>query len=345
MDQATQAILGGAVAQACMPRALGGRAWVVGMAAGLAPDLDMAFAPLADPLFPLEVHRTVSHALVVTPLGALVVTLPFLLLPTFRARWPWVYAAAFVGWVTHAPLDCATSYGTMWLWPFSNAWLAWDMVSIVDPVFTITLLVGLVLAARRHRARPAWIALALACCYLGLGAIQQHRVLDAQAQLAAARRETITRGRAIPATGSILAWRSLYRTDDEAIRTDTIAVLPFVPVAVHEGARVDAFGPGDLPTDVADPQVLDEAFAKFHAFADGFTARTPGLEAVVGDMRISVDHGFDPIWGMRIEAGRAPAWVERISGRTSELGRYVRTQLGLGVPFRPLSEVIASEVE
>ena len=55
-------------------------------------------------------------------------------------------AAGCVGYATHAPLDCCTSYGTQLYWPFSSYRVAWHNVAVVDPVFSLALLIGLVLA-------------------------------------------------------------------------------------------------------------------------------------------------------------------------------------------------------
>lgn len=343
MDQATQAILGAVTAQALFTRQLGRRAWIVGAAAGLAPDADMAFLALADPLFPVEVHRSYSHALAVTPLGAAFITLLFLPFAFYRSRWKAVFGAAFVAWGTHAPLDCCTSYGVLWFWPFDGTWLAWDLISIIDPVFTLCLLVGLVLAVRRGRARPAWIALACAVLYLAVGGVQRNRALDVQRRLAVARGSPAAYGRVLPSMGSVLVWRSLYRDNTDHMHVDTIAVVPFTEPRVHEAGSVACFSPADLPSDVPDPERLRTVFARYYAYADGFTARTPGMEALVGDMRIGIEHGFEPIWGMRIEGGEEPRWVERIRESLGDLGTYMRVQLGLKGDLRPLEEILRQE--
>lgn len=339
MDQATQAILGAVTAQALFSRQLGRRAWIVGAAAGFAPDVDMAFASLADPLFPVEVHRSYSHALAVTPLGAGLIALLFLPFAFFRARWKAVYGAAFVAWGTHGPLDCCTSYGVQWLWPFDGSWIAWDLISIIDPAFTLCLLIGLVLAVRRVRARPAWIALACAVLYLAAGGVQRNRALSVQRELAVARGTPAVHGRVLPCVGSIVVWRSLYRDSHDVLHLDTISVVPLEEPRVHESGCLPCFTPANLPREVADPERLREVFARYYAYTDGFTARTPGAEALVGDMRIGVEHGFEPVWGMWIEDEGEPRWVERITDRLGDLDLYLRVQLGLKGDFRPLDEL------
>ena len=45
-------------------------------------------------------------------------------------RQSWLYCTA--GYATHAVLDACTTYGTMLLWPFSDARFAWNTISIID---------------------------------------------------------------------------------------------------------------------------------------------------------------------------------------------------------------------
>ncbi|MBK9519410.1 MAG: metal-dependent hydrolase [Anaeromyxobacter sp.] len=180
MDTVTQFVIGAAAGQVVGGRALGRTAALVGGLAGWLPDADVLIRSAADPLLAIEQHRAFTHALVFTPVGAALVAAPFLLRREWRARAGAVYAAALAGWATHAPLDACTSYGTQLLWPFSDQRIAWNVVSIVDPVITLPLLLGVVLAAWLRSAWPAAAALAVALAWLGVGALQHARAADAQ---------------------------------------------------------------------------------------------------------------------------------------------------------------------
>ena len=57
-----------------------------------------------------------------------------------------VWFIALLGYGTNGLLDACTTYGTLLLWPFSNARIAWNNVSVIDPLFTLPLL-GFVLTA------------------------------------------------------------------------------------------------------------------------------------------------------------------------------------------------------
>lgn len=335
MDQVTQVALGAAAAQAVGTHALGRKAWVVGGVAALLPDLDMAFAPLADPLFPIELHRTFTHGLIMVPVLAALTTLLLLPFGFFRTRRLAVFLVASVAALTHAPLDVLTSYGTMALWPFSRDWLAWDIISIIDPIYTLILVVGVVWAARRISARPARIALVLSCLYLLLGIVQRDRALDAQARLAATRGHQPDHVRVIPSLGGPLVWRSLYVADGQ-IHADAIRLLPFAKADVQTAGSVAAFTTADIPSDLPDRIHVTEVFRRYHTFADGLVARTPGDETVVGDMRYTLAYGFDPVWGMRLVAKEDATWAERVRDRVDGILQLAAMAFGTAGEFQPL---------
>ena len=56
------------------------------------------------------------------------------------------------------PLDVLTSYGTLWLWPFSRARLELDWMSIVDPLFTVPLLILTPMGRAWSKRGPALLA-------------------------------------------------------------------------------------------------------------------------------------------------------------------------------------------
>ncbi|MDB2316436.1 metal-dependent hydrolase, partial [Luminiphilus sp.] len=43
-------------------------------------------------------------------------------------RYQQVWLVALVGYATHGLLDACTTYGTMLLWPFSDARIAWSNI-------------------------------------------------------------------------------------------------------------------------------------------------------------------------------------------------------------------------
>ena len=162
MDPVSQGVVGAAFAQAAAKRTtLATVAWY-GALGGMGLDLDVLFQSPTDPILFLEFHRQFTHSLVFIPIGALLV---FAVLRSIANRVRMLqglsagqaYLACLMGYATHGLLDACTSYGTQLLWPFSNARIAWDTMSIVDPLFTRSL-GGIGCCSKPQQTRLAFLA-------------------------------------------------------------------------------------------------------------------------------------------------------------------------------------------
>ena len=337
MDPLTQGLIGATAAQG----ATGGRlprAWLVGLVAGMAPDLDVLIRSGSDPLLAIEYHRHFTHALLFIPLGGLICALPWLIMRAYRERWRLTLLASTLALATHGLLDACTSYGTLLLWPFSHERIGWDWISIIDPLFTLLLLVGLVWGGLRRRRLPALAGLALALGYLGFGAFQHGRAVEAQKQIAAARGHVIDRGEAFATIGNNLVWRSLYRSGN-VIHADRIRVSWSGQVQWTPGSRVRRVTVADLPESVTADEGTLRDFERFSWFAGGWVALHPDDPSVYGDVRYSLKtHAFDPIWGIRLYPGQAvqAEWISRSGDRQLQLSDLWREIIGTSPDYRPL---------
>lgn len=335
MDPFTQTLLGALTAQNTMGRALGRRALLLGAVGGEIPDVDVFFDAWSDPALPFELHRHFTHSLLFIPIGALIATLPFLAFRSFRSRPLLSYAAATIGCATHALLDNCTSYGTHLLWPFVEHRTAWDSMSIIDPIFTGLLALGVVISLFRKpaasasaggRSLPAalaWVCLLLALVYIGFGFLQHHRAAERQHELARSRGHEVESGRVMPTLGNVIVWRSVYE-DDGRLYADALRISPSGETRVREGSSIRRFTAEDLPVALRSSERVRYVFEKFSDFATGMTARARDTEAlVIGDMRYSMDTaGFAPIWGIALDAstsGDAARWVHPSSGEGRDL--------------------------
>lgn len=167
MDTLTQAALGAAVGGTVLGRRLGRKAVLVGAALGTLPDLDV-FLDYGDAVANITEHRGFTHSLfLLTGLGTLLALL--------ARRFSRAHDIAFGHWwvfftlclVTHPLLDVLTTYGTQIWWPLEVPPSAWPVVFIIDPLYTLPLLVGIgfAMATGNGYRGPAW-ALALSCAYL-----------------------------------------------------------------------------------------------------------------------------------------------------------------------------------
>ncbi|MFV8755482.1 metal-dependent hydrolase [Nannocystaceae bacterium ST9] len=290
MDPITQAALGAALAQSVIGERLGRRAWWLGALGGMAPDLDVLIRSAGNPLLELEFHRHFTHSLAFIPIGGLLVALPFLLRERgddSRRQRAWILAATTLGWATHGLLDATTSYGTMLWWPFSHQRVAWNFISVIDPIYTLALIVGVVVAARRtgklasddpalrRRVRmPALIGLLVASLYMLLGVVQHARADASQRALAHERGHTIVHARVDTFMFTNLLWRSTYLDDQGSLHADTIALPWWASARVHAGASTPALllAP-DWPSQA--PTQRERDLGLFAWFADGLLYVSP----------------------------------------------------------------------
>lgn len=274
-----------------MPR----MAAVLGAAAGLAPDLDIFIPTFGDPTASWYWHRGPTHALLIVPLGALLCLLPFLLFKGVRDHKVTAYLACLIGYATHAPLDALTSYGTMLFWPFSDYRVALDLMPIIDPIWTLTLLVGVIIAAVRKSVVPSRAVLAFGLLYFGFAAIQNHRAVEATIAMGRERGHDPQRVRAMPAPLAPLVWRGLYEHDGQAwavgVRTGYLGQTTVKPGESRHLARIE---------EVADSAEDRHHFERFNWFADGYAVilDTGRPMAVVDGRYSAAPAGFESLWGL-----------------------------------------------
>ncbi|MBT8126073.1 MAG: metal-dependent hydrolase [Gammaproteobacteria bacterium] len=153
MDSLTQLALGAAVGEATAGRQVGRRALLWGAALGTMPDLDV-FIPLGDAVRDFTYHRSASHSLfVLLALTPLMVWLILKLHPgTAEHRRRWVVLVYLV-FATHVLLDSFTVYGTQIFWPFFTTPMTWSTIFIIDPLYTVPLLLGIIAALIAARDR------------------------------------------------------------------------------------------------------------------------------------------------------------------------------------------------
>lgn len=304
MDPFSQGVLGAAWAQPAADRSRLVAASLIGGISAMAPDLDLLIRSGTDPLIAVEYHRHFTHALAFVPFGALLCAL--LLYPLFRAtlRFRACYGFSLLGFASHGLLDACTGYGTLWLWPFSEQRIAWDLISVIDPLFTLPLLAFVVAAAMQRK--PVWAVAGIGwgLCYIGLGYVQHERAVTAAVALAAERGHRPVSVAAKPSLGNLLVWKTIY-TDSGRFYVD----------AVRAGWSVERFAGDDRPAlDLArDFPWLDSAsqqaedIERFRWFADGFVAIDPLRPNRIVDLRYSlVPNSVDAFWGIELDPRASP---------------------------------------
>ena len=345
MDPISHVLLGASLGYATFSRKLGRTAALAGGLAAFVPDADIFISSSTDPMLAVEYHRHFTHALPFAPVGAAVVAALWAARSRWRSQVLSVWLCCLVGYVSHCLLDAATSYGSQLYWPFSRQRVGWDLISIIDPIFTLTLLVGLTGALWKQRRGLATAALAVVAAYVALGAVQHARAVSAQKQLAQSRGHGIERHEVMPTLANNLVWRALYVHEGQ-IYSDRIRVGWFSGPTVVEGWSLPVVGEADL-TPAERTRNQRDSFARFAWFSEDWVARKPADPAVLGDMRYSLStEAFDPIWGIRFTAPGAVAeveWVNRSRQRRVSVGEMWKEISGRDPRYTTLSEAVLGE--
>ena len=139
----------------CAPRGERRKALLLGAALGTLPDLDVLI-DYGDAVRNFTYHRGFSHSLFVLA--------PFSLLlwlvvrrwwaPVRAAPGQWL-AAISLALLTHPLLDAHTAYGTQLFWPMTLRPTMWGTIFIIDPLYTLPLLIGVLVAVFATRAATA----------------------------------------------------------------------------------------------------------------------------------------------------------------------------------------------
>lgn len=300
MDLLTQGLLGTAMAQAGAKQQEIRIATGVGFLAGIAADVDILIQSENDPLLNIEFHRHFTHSLFFVPLGALVVAL--LLWPFLRKRLPFsrLYLFTFLGYCLSGVLDAFTSYGTNLLWPVSDARIALNIISVLDPAFTLILLIVGVIAFRRYSRTMARFGLLLAAVYLSFGWLQLQRAETVAESLIAERGHRAEQLLVKPTLANLVLWRSIYEFDGK-FHVDAIRVGIFSEPRIYPGESVDKFVLERDLNGLPGSSVLAQDIARFSHFSSGFLAVRPEQPNVLVDVRYSnLPTTLAPLWGIEI---------------------------------------------
>lgn len=299
MDPVTQGVLGASLSQSfSRNKKQTAIAGLFGLLSGLAPDLDVFIRSSSDPLLFLEYHRHFTHSLAFIPFGGLLCgTVMYLLL---GKRWGVSFLLTCLyctlGYATHAVLDACTSYGTQLFWPFSNIRIAWNSMSIIDPIYTVPIIVGVLMAAIKKQPSIARIVFAWALIYPCIGVFQHNRAIEAGLTLAHARGHEPIRINAKPSLGNIFLWKVIYETH-KYYYVDAVRVLS--DTKKYPGEKIEKL---DIARDFywldSDSQQAKD-IERFRWFSNGYIAQDPNNPNRIVDVRYSfVPNEVEALWGI-----------------------------------------------
>jgi inner membrane protein len=186
----------------------------------------------------------------------------------------------------------------MLFWPFSHERFSWRVVSVVDPLFTVPILILVVIAALRNKPMLARLALAWVGIYLTAGALQHRSAVVMGGEIAASRGHKPIRLEVKPSFGNIVVWKTIYETQDryyvDAVR---VGVRPRV-FAGESVLKLDT--QRDLSwLDLTSQQAID--IERFRWFSGDFLAQDPIHPNRIIDVRYSLmPNEVRALWSIEI---------------------------------------------
>lgn len=324
MDSLSQLALGASVTVAVMGKRV--PIWqsvLVGAVAGTLPDLDV-FIDHGDAIRNMTLHRTESHALLWLTLVAPL--LGWLIAGVLRQRQHWRswWLAIWLALITHPLLDLMTVYGTQLGLPLTDFPYAIGSIYIIDPLYTLPLLVALGVALWRRDTRGlCWnqAGLLVSSLYLGWSMVAQSIATQHIGQELARQAIQPQQLLVTPTAFNTLVWRTVIMTPDRYGEAWWSLLSPERPLAIRWYDRQSAlFTPFKS-------QWLAERVAWFsHGF---YAMRQQGNDTLIADLRMGEEPNYTFTFNLGApDAPNAAPWrVPSLRPSLAEAWRKLRERL------------------
>lgn len=303
MDPITQGALGAIAATSIASPKNIRIAAIIGAVGGMLADADVFIRSDNDPLLTIEYHRHFTHSLLFIPLGGLITAL--LLFLGFRKKISFqkLFIFATAGYATAGLLDACTSYGTQLLWPITDTRFSWNIISVVDPIFTCTLLVFLSYALWRRSPLAPYFAFVFGLCYLTFGVFQNQRANIELEKLATERGHlNASRFTVKPTLGNLSLWRGIYEYNNH-IYADAIYIDYLQQkTKIYQGSNLAKVSVETIAPTFPPESPVQIDLERFQTFSDDYLIIHPEQPEILGDARYSMlPDSLSPLWGIKID--------------------------------------------
>jgi|TARA_B110000967_G_C18865775_1_gene552611 inner membrane protein len=302
MDPLSQGVIGASLAQTVVTnKKYLMSAGIIGFLSGIAPDIDVLIRSEQDPLLFLEYHRQFTHSLVFVPFGGLfcatILFYIFRLKKKLTFLQVWIFAT--LGYGTHGLLDACTSYGTLLFWPFSYDRISWNNISIIDPLFTLPILILILMGIFFKKIILARLALIWALLYLTMGVVQHNNAKEIAKELASKRGHSIARIQVKPTIGNIFLWKSIYESNGY-FYTDGIGLYPIQKI--HEGEKTKKLNIDEDFSWLNKESQQAKDIKRFEWFSSGYIAVSKNNPNHIIDIRYSMlPNEIAGLWGIELK--------------------------------------------
>ena len=300
MDPITQGIVGASASKAFSKNNKLVLIGLIGFLSALTPDLDIFFRSSIDPLLFFEYHRQFTHSLIFIPVGGLICSLIFFytIPKKFGLSFKEIYFFATIGYGTHGLVDALTSYGTQLFWPFTDQRISFNLISVIDPLFTVPIIFLLIISVFKKNKFFVLLAIVWIFLYLLLSSIQKNRATDLILEKINQRGHQSNNVLVKPSFANIIIWKTIYEHNGlyyiDAVKLTTT-------YSFFDGSSIEKL---NLSTsfpwlDKNSQQARD--VERFSWFADGYLAISPFDSNKIIDVRYStLPNKITPLWSIQL---------------------------------------------
>ena len=251
MDSITQAALGAAIGQSILGKKASPKGAILGAAIATIPDLDVLLYAIYEPYEMLSIHRGLSHSILFSLIGGVIIS--YILSTWEKLKNISLLRLLFFTWlclITHSLLDTFTAYGTQLLMPFSDVRIGFDSINVVDPLYTVPLLIGLILSLWKKKHQFNNWGLILSTIYLGFTLINKQHVHSNLEAIFTSKGINYQQLLSMPVGIANLNWYGVARTSD-SIHMRKYSVLN------DDDTEVFSFPINDFLLDEIEPEVAE----------------------------------------------------------------------------------------
>ncbi len=211
----THALTGAVIGKAINDEKIGHWGTIAGLAMGFFPDTDFVLG-LFNRQFYLEYHRDFTHSFLLIPFYALFFSWVFVKISKRPHFWSF-YKICLFALISHVVLDLLTSYGTMILSPLSEHRFSWDLIFIVDLIFSGIVFVPLI-GSLFWKKKAQWIcrgSLIGMTLYILFCWVQHDHAIGLAKTFARSLNEEVVRVASLPQPLSPFRWANYVETRDK----------------------------------------------------------------------------------------------------------------------------------
>ncbi len=302
MDLLTQGLLGASLASSIAVKKKSFKiACITGFFGGLIPDFDILIRSKSDPLLFLDFHRHFTHSLFFCPIGSIFLAFLIYYIQKKTFKFSEIYLYSFLGFLSHGFLDACTSYGTYLFWPFSNERISLNIISIVDPIFTLILFLSLVFFYYFKSKNFIKGGIFCSIFYLFICFIKYERVEKIVYKIAEQKKHNIEKLLIKPTIGNNFLWRTIYLYKD--IYYIYVVYVPYFKEGHYmKGDTAKFIDKMKILPELGIDSIQRNDILRFAKFSDEYIYFHPSYKNVIADLRYGkMPYDSESLWGIEFD--------------------------------------------